>query len=82
MKFNPEIADKFIEVIGKQPFFDNTKDAIKAIDDMENNDRWSCQIWAKIGKDEEYYFIQDYYIVTDSNIIKQAADYIGMIDIY
>ena len=33
---------------------------------------------AKIGKDEEFYYIDDYFIVTNDGLVKEAADYIGM----
>ena len=49
---------------------------------LYNSRRFGSQVWAKIGKDEEYYNIEDYYIVTDDNLIKQAIEYIGMDDIY
>lgn len=45
---------------------------------MRKNGCSGCQVWAKVGKDEEYYYIEDYYIVSANNFIKMAAEYIGM----
>lgn len=36
------------------------------------------QVWAKVCKDGEYYYIQDYYIVSNDYKILIAAEYIGM----
>lgn len=45
---------------------------------MNKHSLKSYQVWAKVGKDEEYYYIQDYYIVSNDYRILIAAEYIGM----
>lgn len=78
MEAHPDIADKNIKIINEYPYFTTLDDAIKyanAIDDEYIN---KCQIWAKVGKDEEYYYIQGYFITTDDVFVSKAAEYIGM----
>jgi hypothetical protein len=45
---------------------------------MSEDSQEPYQVWAKVGKDEEYYFIQAYYIVSNDYRILIAAEYIGM----
>ena len=75
---HPEHYKQCEKLIQELPHFTSKKEALQAAIDMRNSGRWGCQIWAQIGKDEEYYYIKDYYIVTDDNNIKRAAEYIGM----
>ena len=82
IKAHPEHADEQRKIIDKHPHYEDEKEALQAAIDMNNNGHWGCQIWAKIGKDEEYYFIEDYFIVSDDNIVKQAAEYIGMAHVF
>lgn len=78
MKYNPDIAEKYKRIVDKYPFYTSEKEALQAAHDINNREHRGCQIWAKIGKDDEYYYIRDYFIATDDNVIKQAAEYIGM----
>lgn len=81
MKAHPDIAEKYMDIIQNHPYFKTEKEALEvAIKKEEENPNW--QIWAKIEKDEEYYRIQDYYIVTNDYKVLIAADYIGMAQIY
>ena len=82
MRYNPDIAAKYKKIIDEYPFYQSEKEALQSTIDIINKEYSNYQIWAKIGKDDEYYYIQDYYIATDDNIIKQTAEYIGMILIY
>ncbi|MDO4813434.1 MAG: hypothetical protein Q3995_07965 [Eubacteriales bacterium] len=82
MDQNPEVAKKHKKTIQNFPHFTSESEAIKAADKMNESSSLFCQVWAKVDKDEEYYHIQDYYIVTDDNLILQAAEYIGMAHIY
>ncbi len=82
MRYNPDIAAKHKKEIEKYPFYQSEKEALQYTLDMMNKEYSNYQIWAKVGKDDEYYYIQDYFIATDDNLIKQAADYIGMALIY
>ena len=45
---------------------------------MSKNSLKEYQVWAKVGKDDDYYFIQDYYIVSNDYRVLIAAEYIGM----
>ena len=82
MDCHPEIAEIFRKRIEGLPVYKDRNEAIKKAIDLNNSRHHGSQVWAKIGKDEDYYYIQDYYIVTDDNKIKQAAEYIGMDDIF
>ena len=82
MAYNPEIAAKYKKIIEEHPFYESEEEAMKVALDKRNSGRWGCQVWAKIGVDEEYYYIQSYYVVSDDNRVKQAAEYIGMDQIF
>lgn len=82
MKEHPDFAEKYKKIIQNISFYKTEKEAINAAYKMKNNGCFCCQIWAKVDRDEEYFFIKDYYIVTDKNSIKQAAEYIGMCHIF
>ncbi len=69
-------------MITGHPFYKSEKDAMQAAIDISNKRRQGCQIWAKIGVDEEYYYIQDYFIASDNIQINVAAEYVGMVQIY
>lgn len=76
---HPEYFKACEKVIHKHPYLTSEKEALQVAQDMVNNRiNNTVHIWAKIGKDEEYYYIQDYYIVTEDNDVKRAAEYIGM----
>lgn len=77
MEYHPDIAEKYSKMIQNHPYFKTLDDAIhyaKSVDEKYIN---RCQIWAKVGKDEEYYYIQDYFIASDDISILIAAEYIG-----
>lgn len=76
--YNPDIADEYKKKIDEYPFYESEDAALDAAQSINDREHRGCQIWAKIGKDDEYYYIQNYFIATDDNIIKQAAEYIGM----
>ncbi len=60
-------------------FVANLKEVkVKKAIQMSEDSQEPYQVWAKVGKDEEYYFIQDYYIVSNDYRILIAAEYIGM----
>ena len=82
MKIHHEFTAKCTKTIQEFPHFESEREALINAIEMKEKGCFDCQIWAKIDKDEEYYYIQDYYIVTDDNIVKQAAEYIGMAQIY
>lgn len=74
MKAHPDAAQKCNKIISECNHYKTLDEAISSV----NNDIYMYQIWAKIGKDDEFYYIQDYYIVTDDNRVATAAEYIGM----
>ena len=76
MEYHPDFADKYKDIIGKHPHFDNKTSALEAFNEMEKEDRMP-QIWAKIDRDEEFFRIQNYYIVTDNIMVLIACEYIG-----
>lgn len=78
MDYHPDYAEKYRKMIDKVPFFKDREEALKIANYMRKNGCSGCQVWAKVGKDEEYYYIEDYYIVSANNFIKMAAEYIGM----
>jgi len=86
MKAHPEIAEKYQKIIQDYPHFDNEEKAREHVSNKEKGTRSNFWIFAKIGKDEEFYFTQDYFIVvsdTDENAdIIKAAEYLGMEMIY
>lgn len=82
MEYNPEVAAKYKGMIEAQPSYKSVKEAKQAAIDIYNKGRLECQIWARIGSDEEYYYIQDYFIVSADNRINIAAEYVGMAQIF
>ena len=81
-ELHPEVFAEREKLIQEQPYYTTEEDAIKAARDLERKARTPVQIWAKVGKDEEFYYIDDYFVVTDDNFVKQAADYIGMAHVF
>ncbi len=82
MRANPDFAEAQKSIIQECPHFNTEKDALKAAIKLENENPYTCQIWAKVEKVDDIYRIQDYWIVTDDAKIKIAADYIGMVQMY
>lgn len=82
MKQNPSVAKERNDEIAKQKTFKSEQEAIKRAENLKVESGSIIQIWAKVSKDEEYYFLEDFWIVTDDNIIKLYAEYIGMALVY
>ena len=82
MAVHPERAERETKIVEEHPYYKSEQEALQAAIDMENSGCRGCQIWAKIGRDEEYYYIQDYFIVSNDNIVLRAAEYIGMAQVY
>ena len=78
MEYHSEIADKYRKMVEEVPFYKDRGEALKIANTMLKKGNGNCQVWAKVGKNEEYYYIEDYYIVSADNFIKKAAEYIGM----
>ena len=81
MDYHPDIAEKYKKMIDQHPFYKSETEAMQAANDLKGKSQSICQVWAKIGRDEEYFYIQDHYIVSDDIRISIAADYIGMAQI-
>lgn len=82
MKVHPEHAAKQKRIIREHPYFRSEKKALRTALRLMKKNNSAYQIWAKINKDEEYYRIQNYWLVSDNGIILSAAEYIGMAQIY
>lgn len=79
---HPEVFKERWEMVQALPSYKDEDGAIKAAVALAETTQKNCQVWARVGKDEEYYFIQDYFIATNDNRVKQAAEYIGMAEIF
>lgn len=84
MAAHPDFAKRCKKAVADCTHFDNEQDALQAAikPAREGEFDYYCQIWAKIEKDEEFYRIADYWIVTGDVKIQQAAEYIGMALVY
>lgn len=84
MAAHPDFAKRCKKEVADCTHFDNEQDALQAAikPAREGEFDYYCQIWAKIEKDEEFYRISDYWIVTGDVQIQQAAEYIGMALVY
>ncbi len=83
-KVHPDIAEEYNNIIDKWEHFDSESEVLKYVHDKEKETHSYYLILAKIGKDEEYFFIKNYYIVVryDNGEVIKAAEYIGMERIY
>lgn len=82
MSFHPDLKEKYTSMIDEYRHFKTEREALVAALQMWKSNPMNCQIWAKIEKDEEFYRIADWWIVTNDWKVKQAAEYIGMMLIY
>jgi hypothetical protein len=78
MEYHPELAEEYRKMIKEFPFYHDRNEAIEKAVQMSKNSLKEYQVWAKVGKDGDYYFIQDYYIVSNDYRILIAAEYVGM----
>lgn len=82
-KYHPDFAKEQRERISKQTFFKSEKDALEYALKLFRDKRISVQIWAEIEKEgNSYYLKKDRWLVTDDNLVKQSAEYIGMAMMY
>jgi len=83
-KVHPMIARKYKTIIDNCQHFESESEVLKYVHDKEKETHSYYLILAKIGKDEEYYFIKNYYIVVryDNGEVIKAAEYTGMEKIY
>lgn len=84
--YDPEREEQYRKLLQELPVYTNEEDAVKAFWDIREHGSGSPYsgysfVWAKIGVDEEYYYLQeDYFLVTDDNLIHQAAEFMGLIE--
>ena len=80
IKAHPDIAEKYQKIIQALPYFDSKEKAREYVTQNRKGTRSYHEIFAKIGKDKEFYFIQNYFIVIheDDGDGTKAAEYLGM----
>lgn len=84
MKAHPDIAVKYQKIIQEYPYFESKEKVREYVSKKEKETHLHYRIFAKIGKDEEYYFLQNYFIAVpdDDGAETKAAEYLGMEMIY
>ena len=84
MKVHPDIAEKYQKIIQDYPHFDSKEKVREYVSKQEKETDSRYWIFAKIGKDEEFYFLQDFFIVIpeDDGVGTKVAEYLGMEMIY
>ena len=82
MECHPELAEKYRKIIDNYSFYTDKNTAIEKAIELSKSNQRHYQVWAKVGKDEEYYYIEDFFIVSNDYKILIAAEYIGMEQIY
>ena len=65
------------KVVQEYPHYTSEKEALQAARNLVESSG-GAQVWSKVGKDEEFYYIDDYFVVTDDLDIARCAEYIGM----
>lgn len=78
MEYHTEKAAQYERIINDHTFYQNKDEAINNAKELNENSSHKYQVWAKVGKDEEYYYIENYYIVSNDWKVLMAAEYIGM----
>ena len=84
MKAHPEIAEKYQKIIQNYSVFESKEMVREYVFKKEKETRSYYRVFAKIDKDEEFYFTSNYYIVVpgdDGNGTK-AAEYLGLEMLY
>lgn len=79
---HPEIVEKYKKLLADVPVYKDRNESIRKAVSASKESNKNGQVWAKIGKDEEYFYIQDYYIASADWRVWQAAEYIGMEQIF
>lgn len=82
MEYHPDLAEKYQNIIEKCPYFKSEREALEAAIKIDKEHPHSCQIWAMIEKSDGIYRIRDYWVVSNDYKILQAAEYIGMAQMY
>lgn len=80
-KAHPDIAEKYQKIIQDYPLFDSKEKAREYVAKKEKKPHTQYRIFAKIDKDEEFYFVRkDYFIAIpeDDGAGTLAAEYLGM----
>lgn len=76
-KSHPDHAAKCHKIVDAHRSFKTEKEALKLALKLKKKDPDEmCQVWAKIGTDEEYYLLTDWLVTRDFKIAMDA-EYIG-----
>ena len=78
MDAHPELAEKYKKIINDFAFYQNRDEAIKAAMELNRENLSEYQVWARVDKNKERYYIENYYIVSNNWKVLMAAEYIGM----
>ena len=78
MEYHPELAEKYRKIINDCFFYTNKDVAIEKAIELNKNCHRPYQVWAKVGKNKERYYIEDHYIVSNDYRVIMAAEYIGL----
>lgn len=78
MECHSEKAAECNKIINGHAFYKSKDEAISKAKELNESNSHKYQVWAKVGKDEEYYYIENYYIVSNDWKVLMAAEYIGM----
>lgn len=80
--YDTELAEEYRKRLQELPVYTNEEDAVQAFLDGWNNGKFNLWIFAKVGVDEEYFYVQDdYFLVTDDWRMFQAAEFLGLVNI-
>lgn len=84
---NSELAEEYRKRLQQLPIYTNEEEAVKAFIDISEHGsgtpyKGDCFVWAKIEVDEEFFcYKKDFFLVTDDNLMHQAAEFIGMCEL-
>lgn len=80
-EYNKEYAKEQRKILNKCTFVDK-KEALEKAIEITKEGNYDCKVWAKIKKDEEYYYIDDLWLVTTDVKTEAAAEYLGLAILY
>ena len=75
---NPERAAEYEKIINEHAFYQNIDVALKAAKELNETDSRKYQVWARVAKKDERYYVEDYYIVSNNWKVLMAAEFMGM----
>ena len=81
-KYHPEVAERHRKILDKCIIYKTEEEALEAAVKLKKKRTCGCQVWAKIERDEEFYYLSDYWVIATDNFIGMAAEYLGMAQVY